>query len=761
MEKRLLIFMIIVLSIVLSLRAQIVTTDFFCEGDTYEWKGHFEADGVTPLTFNIAGEYRDDVPDGSGNTTTHILQLHSIPTPAMTLCPDTTINPGEKVKLWATGADYIFWSEISSTTTLIQDGQQQYYASPTSTTKYIAHGYNIPDAGTNIVKNGDFELDTVDFTNDFTYFNPYPSTPPAYGHYTIADDIQGFWLHHVPSVKAYGGTGNMMIFDGMTTPNAVVWRQTVTVKPQTVYVFSAQVMSTLDSYLDGMYALLQFSINGQPVGDIFQSPNELHVWKKCYVIWYNSGNETTVELTIHNQNASGIGNDFAIDEIRFDEITTQCVVKDSVIITVSSSEPTLPTLTTEVTYDTIYWQPTYSFMGQEFSLAEYMTYLADGDVNLVLEFRDKVNCEQHKLYLTILSNVIVEQNDTTLCESELPLLWYNQELTSSGQYIYIEKRVDSEIDSVQHILNLVVIPTDFVMLEDSIYNGMSYEWNGVEYDTSGDYIDTLVNIYGCDSIVILRLLVIDNIVTINDILAVDQCADANVVELIVDYSGFVDSVALHFPQDTIDSISFGFYDVKLPMPVDGHIVVAYPSIRAGKYNTLVSGYFNELQVFSQQVELTYFYPSTVLEQRWDDVICVLTSGYNGGYDFVAFQWYKDGQELLGENRSYLSQPLEMGSEYSALLTEINGTQLMTCPIIAVEHADVMLYPTFVDRMQQIRCHLSMDAQIYLYDTMGKLCMEIPLYQGENYFHAPHAAGVYMAKIILLTGEERNVKLLVM
>lgn len=269
------------------------------------------------------------------------------------------------------------------------------------------------------------------------------------------------------------------------------------------------------------------------------------------------------------------------------------------------------------------------------------------------------------------------------------------------------------------------------MVEDSIYNGMSYEWNGVEYDTSGDYIDTLVNIYGCDSIVILRLLVIDNIVTINDILAVDQCADANVVELIVDYSGFVDSVALHFPQDTIDSISFGFYDVKVPMPVDGHIVVAYPSIRAGKYNTLVSGYFNELQVFSQQVELTYFYPSTVLEQRWDDVICVLTSGYNGGYDFVAFQWYKDGQELLGENRSYLSQPLEM------------------------------LYPTFVDRMQQMRCHLSMDAQIYLYDTMGKLCMEIPLYQGENYFHAPHTAGIYMAKIILLTGEERNVKLLVM
>ena len=160
-------------------------------------------------------------------------------------------------------------------------------------------------------------------------------------------------------------------------------------------------------------------------------------------------------------------------------------------------------------------------------------------------------------------------------------------------------------------------------------------------------------------------------------------------------------------------------------------------------------------------EMNILYPSSVLEQRWNDVIAVLAHDYNGGYDFVAFQWYKNGQALAGENRSYLNQQLEMGSEYSALLTEQDGTQLMTCPIIAVEHTDITFYPTVVNRLQQVRCFVSMNGQMSLYNATGNLCETMPLTQGDNYFLAPNSAGVYMAKIILLTGEEKNIKILVM
>lgn len=396
----------------------------------------------------------------------------------------------------------------------------------------------------------------------------------------------------------------------------------------------------------------------------------------------------------------------------------------------------------------------YTWRGTDYSTA--------GQYTLVEQYANTL-CDSviHVLDLTVLTTGAIVETDTIICEATLPYLWHDQSLTTSGQYTHVEKYIGTDIDSVQHILNLFVMPTTYATEEATIIDGETFWWNGVGYDRAGEYKDTLQTINGCDSIITLLLNVLDNSIIVNSVQPVVQCADEGVVEITIDVEGRVDSLGLQFAPDSLTLLYSGLHDTIVPMPIDGHLLISFPHIRAGVYDVTLVGYFCRNVVFSQQVELTYFYPSTVLEQRWDDVICVLTSGYNGGYDFVAFQWYKDGQELLGENRSYLSQPLEMGSEYSALLTEINGTQLMTCPIIAVEHADVMLYPTFVDRMQQMRCHLSMDAQIYLYDTMGKLCMEIPLYQGENYFHAPHTAGIYMAKIILLTGEERNVKLLVM
>lgn len=247
---------------------------------------------------------------------------------------------------------------------------------------------------------------------------------------------------------------------------------------------------------------------------------------------------------------------------------------------------------------------------------------------------------------------------------------------------------------------------------------------------------------------------------LRDIQSVVQCADSKVVELLIDYFGTMDSVALHFPIDTLDTIPSGLYDVMQPMPLDGHLVVPYPSIRAGKYSVVVSGYSQSVEVFSREVELTYLYPSSVLEQRWNDVICVLANAYNGGYDFTAFQWYKDGIELTGETRSYLSQPLYAGSEYSALLTEKDGTQLMSCPLIAEAREEVTLEPTLVDKQQLLRCRVPIAGELTIYDLMGNISYYSSVMHGDNTIPAPAVGGVYMAKIVLLTGEEKEVKILV-
>lgn len=247
---------------------------------------------------------------------------------------------------------------------------------------------------------------------------------------------------------------------------------------------------------------------------------------------------------------------------------------------------------------------------------------------------------------------------------------------------------------------------------------------------------------------------------LRDIQSVVQCADSKVVELLIDYFGTMDSVALHFPIDTLDTIPSGLYDVMQPMPLDGHLVVPYPFIRAGKYSVVVSGYSQSVEVFSREVELTYLYPSAVLEQRWNDVICVLANAYNGGYDFTAFQWYKDGIELTGETRSYLSQPLYAGSEYSALLTEKDGTQLMSCPLIAEAREEVTLEPTLVDKQQQLRCRVPIAGELTIYDLMGNIYYYSSVERGDNSVSAPAVGGIYMAKIFLQTGEEKEVKILV-
>jgi hypothetical protein len=77
--------------------------------------------------------------------------------------------------------------------------------------------------------------------------------------------------------------------------------------------------------------------------------------------------------------------------------------------------------------------------------------------------------------------------------------------------------------SVVHDASGCVIPGDSITLEgfiysdfsDTICDGENYNWNGQLYSTPGQYTQTLVNQYGCDSIVTLNLYV-----NYNDILSI-------------------------------------------------------------------------------------------------------------------------------------------------------------------------------------------------------------------------------------------------
>jgi len=72
--------------------------------------------------------------------------------------------------------------------------------------------------------------------------------------------------------------------------------------------------------VNGNNAALQFSINGQQVGSIAYLPNGTtsapYPWERFYGQW-NSGNNTSVDLSIVNLQLATGGNDFGLDNISF------------------------------------------------------------------------------------------------------------------------------------------------------------------------------------------------------------------------------------------------------------------------------------------------------------------------------------------------------------------------------------------------------------------------------------------------------------
>ena len=340
-------------------------------------------------------------------------------------------------------------------------------------------------------------------------------------------------------------------------------------------------------------------------------------------------------------------------------------------------------------------------------------------------------------------------------------MWQGNAYATSGNYSWTLQDANG-CDSVV-ILSLIVLPIAYTTIDTTIIQGETYMWNEIGYQISGVYVDTLQSIDGCDSIVTLNLNVLENNVVVDTILLVEQCADDNVVDLVIEWEGHVDSLGLYFVRDSLNTLPIGLHDTIVPMPMDGQVSIVYEDIRAGVYDTKIVGYFCRNKVFESKTSMTFRYPSSVLEQRWDDVICVLTSGYNGGYDFVAFQWYKDGQPIEGENNYYLTQPLEDGAEYSVLLTESDSTQLMSCPLMIgiKEDSEVTVEPTLITNKQLVRCVVPEAATIYVYDMTGRIVRNDMLLQGETYIQMPYLPGIYMVKVLLKTGDMSDFKIVVL
>ena len=218
--------------------------------------------------------------------------------------PSANIQPGESVTLTASGALYYQWSPATGLSTT--DGPVT-VASPMVTTTYTCSGYA---PGAESVVNGDFSQGNTGFTSAYEY----NSNLWGEGTYFVDNDAS---LHHESFFGLGHGGGKFMIVNGATSPGTNVWTEQISVNPNTYYAFSTWVC-TLAGQANEV-ARLQFSINGNQIGDIFTAPPERYVWEQFYELWY-SDNATSATITILNQNTVGSGNDFGLDDISFCEL---------------------------------------------------------------------------------------------------------------------------------------------------------------------------------------------------------------------------------------------------------------------------------------------------------------------------------------------------------------------------------------------------------------------------------------------------------
>jgi len=94
----------------------------------------------------------------------------------------------------------------------------------------------------------------------------------------------------------------------------------------------------------------------------------------------------------------------------------------------------------------------------------------------------------------------------TLCSSQLPYFWNNQEIIEAGDYIAQLPNTEG-CDSTANLILTVKASSTSVTNITICADKVPYTWNGKNYSTYGIYKDTLVNAVDCDSVATLNLTV--------------------------------------------------------------------------------------------------------------------------------------------------------------------------------------------------------------------------------------------------------------
>ena len=365
-------------------------------------------------------------------------------------------------------------------------------------------------------------------------------------------------------------------------------------------------------------------------------------------------------------------------------------------------------------------------------------------------------CQDDTTFTIVLPKIGVSQDTThaVICRGE-PYQFNGKSYFATGCYSDTLTSFYG-CDSVLTLDLFVAVPVDSVIV-DTICSDEEYYFEGELITETGVYTAKYKSIYDCDSIVTLDIIVNESLYI--DFDSVVSACDGD-VELVIPYN--VTSGNLYSYNVLIKSDSVSYEELLDLEPENNTLVIPLPEgVEPGFYSVNLTFGENSCGKSAEIIPLQIYYSKDILVQRWGDVLAVTNEKYNGGYEFVAYQWFKNGMPIVGATSSilYEAEGLDLTARYSVLLTsKDNNLSLMTCDadLVDIKSVDETKLVVFTQNENNIEVKTSQKAKMKLWTSSGVLLKEELLDCGLNSIMQPAIHGIYILEFIF-DGNTRDVR----
>ncbi|MCQ2347667.1 MAG: PKD domain-containing protein [Paludibacteraceae bacterium] len=215
------------------------------------------------------------------------------------------------------------------------------------------------------------------------------------------------------------------------------------------------------------------------------------------------------------------------------------------------------------------------------------------------------------------------------------------------------------------------------VVKDTVCEGYVYDFFGRKITEGGVYDTVVVSPCGCDSAVSLQLNVVPRL-TVDYPSTVAVCADNRTMVLPYEVTkGTLNTIELRFS----NAEGLGLDSVYRFNSGEEVIVVLPEPINPDLLSATLTFLTPSCPIPAQPLTVELRYPTSVFTQE-EGLMALMNEPYSG-YDFVEFQWYRDGQRIEGAVYSYLSATNDdLGHVYRVDVKQAGSSRFVsTCDLI--------------------------------------------------------------------------------